>query len=277
MTVEDSPGLLPTPPSRYSLMGDIWQRDSSSAKKPTLVISEPKLTVATTTPGPSTPHTSLGLHLPRPVIAIETEAINSPGRGETIVTTKTRIGNETVTSKMKNTFLEFSLEQEKTKTFKRSISWSGGQCFEKGHCPQAPPPPPPITTYMIRNIPTRFTSMSFVRLLEDYGFGKTFDFFYLPMDFRSGKNMGYAFINFKSPQTGIRFVDKFNLKRLPVSTSRKIVEVYPSRRQGLIENVSLFRTSDLLSSSVSLPYYKPLVAVEDGTLVPLSDVNFLTN
>jgi hypothetical protein len=132
----------------------------------------------------------------------------------------------------------------------------------------------PITTYMIRNIPTRFTSITFVRLLEDYGFGKTFDFFYLPMDFRSGKNMGYAFINFKSAEIGEKFCRQFNGKRLPVSTSKKVVDISPYRRQGLVENVSLFRTSDLLNS-VSLPHYKPLVAVDDGTLVPLSDINFV--
>ena len=271
-------GLLPTPHARYSLVGEVWSRDPA-AKKPTLVFEEPKVPQRNCSVSAISP---LTLHSSRPVISMESETVRFPGR-EFFLTTKTRIGDETVTSKMKNTFLEYQLGQDENKTFKRSVSWSGGDCMEEGHCSPPsvyrtqPPPPPAITTYMIRNIPTRFTSMSFVRLLDDYGFGKTFDFFYLPMDFRSGKNMGYAFINFKSPNTGTRFVDKFNLKRLPVSTSRKIVEVYPSRRQGLLENVSLFRTSDLLSSSVSLPYYKPLVAVEDGSLVPLSDVNFLAN
>jgi hypothetical protein len=193
-----------------------------------------------------------------------------------IVTKTTQIGSDRIIRKMKNTFLEFAVETNMIPSLKRSATWAStplpSTCREPGGCP---PSPRPITTYMIRNIPTRFTSVSFVRLLEEYGFDKTFDFFYLPMDFRSGKNMGYAFINFKNPETGIEFVDKFDSKRLPVSTSKKVVQVYPSRRQGLFENISLFRTSDLLSSSVSLPYYKPLVAVEDGTLVPLSDVNFL--
>jgi len=273
--MKDSQGLLPTPPSRFSLIGDFWSREDSSGKKATIVIPDVK------SPAPELSPT-LPITSTRPVLPIESERVSSLDR-EMLLTRKTRIGDETVTAKLKNTFLEFHLDDNEMMNLRRSVSWCGApltepECHEEGHCPppRVPPPPPPsITTYMIRNIPTRFTSMSFVRLLEEYGFGKTFDFFYLPMDFRSGKNMGYAFINFKASESGLRFVDKFNLKRLPVSTSRKIVEVYPSRRQGLLENVSLFRTSDLLSSSVSLPYYKPLVAVEDGTLVPLSDVNFL--
>jgi RNA recognition motif-containing protein len=132
-----------------------------------------------------------------------------------------------------------------------------------------------VTTYMIRNIPTRFTSLSFVRLLEDFGFGGTFNFFYLPMDFRSGKNMGYAFINFLDPDVGLKFVERFHARRLPVTTSKKVMEISPSRRQGLLDNISLFRTSDLLNS-VSLPHYKPLIATPDtgGVLVPLSEHNF---
>lgn len=132
-----------------------------------------------------------------------------------------------------------------------------------------------ITTYMIRNIPTRFTSLSFVRLLDEYGFAGTFNFFYLPMDFRSGKNMGYAFINFLEPETGLRFVDKFHARRLPVTTSKKVMEISASRRQGLLDNISLFRTSDLLNSA-SLPHYKPLIATPEtgGVLVPLTEHNF---
>jgi RNA recognition motif-containing protein len=128
---------------------------------------------------------------------------------------------------------------------------------------------------MIRNIPTRFTSITFVKLLEEYGFGQTFNFFYLPMDFRSGKNMGYAFINFVEPEIGRNFVSKFDQRRLPVTTSRKVLEISPSRRQGLAENIALFRTSDLLNAA-SLPHYKPLISTEKtcGSLVPLTETNF---
>ena len=198
-----------------------------------------------------------------------------------LINKKIKIKNCNILQEFRNSFLH--CEEAITGT-SRPIKLS--RCLS---CPAlnliSPPPPPPllprrptaqreITTYMIRNIPTRFTSLTFVKLLDEYGFKSTFNFFYLPMDFRSGKNMGYAFINFEDPHHGERFMERFNMKRLPVSTSRKVLEISPSRRQGLSDNISLFRTSDLLNS-VSLPHYKPLVVDKSsGELVPLSEGNF---
>ena len=196
-----------------------------------------------------------------------------------------RVGTCLVRGSLKNSFIDFSIadSDDELLVSRRSSCpdvWEGsGGCDVETPRMVAPKrrsvATPGITTYMIRNIPTRFTSVTFVRLLEDYGFGDTFNFFYLPMDFRSGKNMGYAFINFYDPEVGVRFVSKFHSRRLPVSTSKKVIEISPSRRQGLIDNIALFRTSDLLNS-VSLPHYKPLIATEQtgGALVPLSEHNF---
>ena len=39
----------------------------------------------------------------------------------------------------------------------------------------------PITTVMVRNIPTRYTSLGLIEVLKDHGFEKTFDFLYLPV------------------------------------------------------------------------------------------------
>ncbi len=87
--------------------------------------------------------------------------------------------------------------------------------------------------------------------------------------------MGYGFINFVDEAIGIRFIETFHAKRLPVTTSKKVMEISPSRRQGLKENIALFRTSDLLNSA-SLPHYKPLISTPEtgGILVPLTEHNF---
>ena len=116
------------------------------------------------------------------------------------------------------------------------------------------------TTLMIRNIPTRFTSTSFLDILYDSGFSGTFDFFYLPMDFRTGKNMGYAFLNFTMPYFANLFAHMFHGTRLGLTTSSKVLHISRSRRQGLIENIELFKNSDLLSSE-SYPCFKPFVSV----------------
>jgi hypothetical protein len=41
--------------------------------------------------------------------------------------------------------------------------------------------PAGTTTVMVRNIPTRFTSVSFLRVLDECGFRNAYSFFYLPV------------------------------------------------------------------------------------------------
>jgi RNA recognition motif-containing protein len=145
--------------------------------------------------------------------------------------------------------------------------------FASSECEREPAKlPPGATTVMVRNIPTRFTSVSFLRVLDECGFRHTYDFFYLPMDFRTGKNMGYCFLNFLHSSYTIMFASLFHGRRLRMTTSTKVVEVTPSKRQGLAENVALFKASDLLGS-LSLPHFKPLVLV-GGALRPLSEKTF---
>ena len=131
---------------------------------------------------------------------------------------------------------------------------------------------PYATTVMVRNIPTRFTSVSFLRVLDECGFAGTYSFVYLPMDFRTGKNMGYSFVNFIQPSVAQMFASIFHGTRLGLTTSTKVLHVSTSRRQGLKDNVALFRGSDLLSS-FSLPFFKPFVLVW-GELMPLCETLF---
>ncbi|KAF4724532.1 hypothetical protein FOZ63_010456 [Perkinsus olseni] len=45
-------------------------------------------------------------------------------------------------------------------------------------------PNDPRTTLMIRNIPTKFTQSTLLEVINTHGFSCTYDFFYLPIDFR---------------------------------------------------------------------------------------------
>lgn len=53
------------------------------------------------------------------------------------------------------------------------------------------------TTIMIKNIPNKYTK-EMILLAIDQHFARTYDFFYLPIDFKNKCNVGYGFINFKS-------------------------------------------------------------------------------
>merc|ERR1712064_173357 len=51
------------------------------------------------------------------------------------------------------------------------------------------------TTIMLKNLPTNYSRNSLVNLLNSQGLEGLFNFIYLPVDFRSGTNLGYATIN----------------------------------------------------------------------------------
>ncbi|KAF4730843.1 hypothetical protein FOZ62_030014 [Perkinsus olseni] len=131
-------------------------------------------------------------------------------------------------------------------------------------------PNDPRTTLMIRNIPTKFTQSTLLEVINTHGFSCTYDFFYLPIDFRSEKNLGYAFVNFNTPQLAQAFKRDFHHKKLKSLTSRKVLEITYARLQGLQANIDLFRSSAV--TSMALPQYKPLVFTKAGVPVPISSL-----
>ena len=128
------------------------------------------------------------------------------------------------------------------------------------------------TSFMVRNIPTRYTASTLLEVFDQRGgFSKTLDFMYLPMDFKTKKNVGYAFVNFAESDAARNFVACFQGAQLKASTSLKRLDITPSRRQGFIPNISVFGASDLLRGSKGgFPGFKPLVLVH-GQMVPLTD------
>ncbi|RZB51528.1 Protein MEI2-like 2 isoform E [Glycine soja] len=60
------------------------------------------------------------------------------------------------------------------------------------------------TTLMIKNIPNKYTSKMLLAAIDENHQG-TYDFLYLPIDFKNKCNVGYAFINMVSPSHIIAF------------------------------------------------------------------------
>lgn len=65
--------------------------------------------------------------------------------------------------------------------------------------------PENVTTLMLRGIPFEIRQHMLLDEIHRSGFAGKLDFFYLPRNFRSGENQGYAFANFTSSAAATEF------------------------------------------------------------------------
>ncbi|KDO35737.1 hypothetical protein SPRG_18883 [Saprolegnia parasitica CBS 223.65] len=143
--------------------------------------------------------------------------------------------------------------------------------------PPMPPPSPPTdefslgidrvyagtdkrTTLMIRNIPNKYTQAMLLAEINARHAG-TYDFFYLPIDFKNKCNMGYAFVNFMETATIGPFYEAFNGQRWPNFNSDKVCAISYARLQGKAAMIARFQNSSLLEKHES---YRPLVFKSSG-------------
>ncbi|RYR33598.1 hypothetical protein Ahy_A10g048207 [Arachis hypogaea] len=76
------------------------------------------------------------------------------------------------------------------------------------------------TTLMIKNIPNKYTSKMLLATIDEKHKG-TYDFFYLPINFKNKCNVGYTFINILSASHIIPFYETFTGKKLEKFNSEK--------------------------------------------------------
>eukprot|EP00403_Amphidinium_massartii_P026110 CAMPEP_0178405276 /NCGR_PEP_ID=MMETSP0689_2-20121128/18316_1 /TAXON_ID=160604 /ORGANISM="Amphidinium massartii, Strain CS-259" /LENGTH=435 /DNA_ID=CAMNT_0020026287 /DNA_START=120 /DNA_END=1424 /DNA_ORIENTATION=- len=137
------------------------------------------------------------------------------------------------------------------------------------------PSGPTHTTVMLRNIPNRYTRDMLVNRLNEK-FDNQYDFVYLPIDFNSKCNVGYAFINFRSPHACQLFTAEFhNVKTrhcLPGFSSQKVCEVSPARVQGRDANMENLRDEKFIEKLVERPEWQPLFFNDAGEQVPFTNL-----
>jgi len=115
------------------------------------------------------------------------------------------------------------------------------------------------TTVMLRNVPNGYTRGMLVELLNSQGFQSKYDFVYLPMDFRNGVNLGYAFVNLVDHQAAGQFTETLQGFSAWVSDSTKVCEItWAHPHQGLAEHVERYRNSPVMHPSMDQEY-KPMV------------------
>ncbi|OMJ89622.1 hypothetical protein SteCoe_8158 [Stentor coeruleus] len=102
------------------------------------------------------------------------------------------------------------------------------------------------TTVMIKNIPNKYTQRMLLQTI-DKKFSGTYDFLYLPIDFKNRCNVGYAFINFLNFRVIVDFFKEFNDKRWEKFNSEKICALAYARIQGLQDLVHHFQNSSVIN------------------------------
>lgn len=109
---------------------------------------------------------------------------------------------------------------------------------------------PDRPTAMIRNIPNRYTKEMMMAMINRE-FKDCYDFFYLPIDFERGANIGYAFINFVDPRYIRDFYLAFHGSKWRDFNSDKVCEITYARIQGLAACTEHFKNSSLMKQTVS--------------------------
>ncbi|CAI0560817.1 unnamed protein product [Linum tenue] len=102
------------------------------------------------------------------------------------------------------------------------------------------------TTLMIKNIPNKYTSKMLLAAIDEKHRG-SYDFLYLPIDFKNKCNVGYAFINMLSPSHIVPFYEAFNGKKWEKFNSEKVAYLAYARIQGKAALVNHFQNSSLMN------------------------------
>ncbi|MBA0757171.1 hypothetical protein Gotri_020282 [Gossypium trilobum] len=122
------------------------------------------------------------------------------------------------------------------------------------------------TTLMIKNIPNKYTSKMLLAAIDEHCRG-TYDFIYLPIDFKASNsigplsifhprhsdtclnkcNVGYAFINMIDPQHIVPFYKAFNGNKWEKFNSEKVASIAFARIQGKAALITHFQNSSLMN------------------------------
>ncbi|KXG20999.1 protein MEI2-like 3 isoform X2 [Sorghum bicolor] len=116
------------------------------------------------------------------------------------------------------------------------------------------------TTLMIKNIPNKYNCKLLLAVIDENHRG-TYDFIYLPIDFKNKCNVGYAFINMTDPQHIIPFYKTFNGKKWEKFNSEKVASLAYARIQGRNALIAHFQNSSLMNEE---KWCRPMLFHKDG-------------
>jgi hypothetical protein len=119
---------------------------------------------------------------------------------------------------------------------------------------------------MLRNIPLDMTRDMFTRMLDAEGFAGRYDFVYLPLDFKTSANLGYAFVNMLTHRDAQQLRQHFGGFCKWCVRSAKTCEATWSTAQGLAAYIDRYRNNPVMHDSIA-EKAKPML-FEHGVRVP---------
>eukprot|EP00405_Crypthecodinium_cohnii_P056783 CAMPEP_0206613702 /NCGR_PEP_ID=MMETSP0325_2-20121206/56889_1 /ASSEMBLY_ACC=CAM_ASM_000347 /TAXON_ID=2866 /ORGANISM="Crypthecodinium cohnii, Strain Seligo" /LENGTH=208 /DNA_ID=CAMNT_0054133929 /DNA_START=45 /DNA_END=668 /DNA_ORIENTATION=+ len=93
------------------------------------------------------------------------------------------------------------------------------------------------TTIMVRNLPRKVLAADLLAELENYISRKHFDFVSVPWDRKSPSNLGFAFVNFSTPQMAAKAHECMDGQVWRAVASTKRIKIVAARIQGLRKNI----------------------------------------
>lgn len=118
------------------------------------------------------------------------------------------------------------------------------------------------TTVMFRNLPKSYTRTPFLEVIDAEGFAGTYEFVYLPTDFESRGNSGYAFISFNSHEEASRATNHFHgfSQWSPAFSCKPCDVAWSGPVQGLEAHVKKYQNSPVMHDSVP-DEYRPAIFI----------------
>lgn len=119
------------------------------------------------------------------------------------------------------------------------------------------------TTVMFRNLPKSYTRTPFLEVIDAEGFTGTYEFVYLPTDFESCGNSGYAFISFTTHDEATRAKTHFHgfSQWSPASSCKPCDVAWSGPVQGLEAHMKKYQNSPVMHDSVP-DEYRPAIFID---------------
>jgi hypothetical protein len=126
-----------------------------------------------------------------------------------------------------------------------------------------------LTTVVLQNIPQNYTREMLLDLINQQGFYGSYDFIYVPMNFKKCASCGYAYLNLVSSAEAKRFrthFDGFDAWDLASGKAAEAEVVWSEAFQGQEAQIERYRNSPVMHGSVP-DAHKPLLFT-NGERIP---------